>query len=85
MVGGATSASISRRLRPAQPRSLREHRIDPSGIPIGRTFAACRHHLTFRLNSLPSTARQIFGFSPSRQKKISIRWRTRNELLRSIA
>ena len=36
MVGGATSALISRRLRTAQTRALREHGIDPSGIVVSR-------------------------------------------------
>jgi len=43
MVGGAASAFISRRLWAAQTRALREHRIDPSGIPVGCTTIGSRH------------------------------------------
>jgi hypothetical protein len=83
MVGGAANASISRRLQTAQARALREHGIDPGSVPVGRTFAVCRHHRIFRLMSLPSTTRQIFVVSPlpSWYQKISIRWNNRNHLL----
>jgi hypothetical protein len=80
MVGGATSAFISRRLRAAQPRTLRDHGIDPSGIAVGRTFAIGLHHSVFHLISVSSTTRKIFGFSPSGHEKISTRWNTRNDL-----
>ena len=49
MVGGATSALISRRLRAAQALALREHGINPSSIAVGRTVAIGRHHGIFRL------------------------------------
>jgi hypothetical protein len=62
MVGGATSAFISRRLRTAQPRALREHGIDPSGIPVGCTVAISRHHSILRLISVSLTTRKISGF-----------------------
>jgi hypothetical protein len=65
MVGGATSASISRRLRTAQAHALREYGINSSGIPVGRTFAIGRHHSIFRLISVSSITTKISGFSPS--------------------
>jgi hypothetical protein len=49
MVGGATSAFISRRLRTTQARALREHGVDPSAISVGRTFAIGCHHRVFNL------------------------------------
>jgi hypothetical protein len=63
MVGGATSAFISRRLRAAQPRTLRDHGIDPSGIPISRTFTIGRHHSIFRIVSASSTTSQILALA----------------------
>jgi hypothetical protein len=80
MVGGATTAFISRRLRAAQPRTLGEHGIDPGSIPIGRSFAIGHHHSIFRLVSVSSTTRDIFAF-PSWYQKISIRGNTRNNWL----
>jgi hypothetical protein len=59
MVSGATSAFISRRLPAAQPRALRQHRVDPSGIPAGRTFVIGRHRSIFRLISVSSTTTKI--------------------------
>src|SRR6516164_7362629 len=44
MVGGASSAFISQRLRAAHPRTLREHGIAPSSILVGRVVAMGRHH-----------------------------------------
>jgi hypothetical protein len=83
VVGGAADAGISRRLRAAQASALREHRIDPSRVPIGRTFTIGHHHRIIRVVSLSSTTRQIFSFSqlPSWYQKISIRSNTRNDLL----
>jgi hypothetical protein len=72
MVGGATSAFISRRLRAAQPRSLREHCVDSSGIAVGGGFASGRHHSIFRLISMSSTTRKISGLSPSQYKNFDV-------------
>jgi hypothetical protein len=44
MVSGATSAFISRRLWPAQPRALRKHGVDPGRLAIGPTFTMGHHH-----------------------------------------
>jgi hypothetical protein len=71
VVGGASSASISGRLRTAQARALREHGINPSGVPVGRTFTIGHHHSTFRFISVSSTTRNISGFSPLRHEKAS--------------
>jgi len=60
MVGGASSAFISQRLRTAQPRTLREHGIDPSSIPVGRVVAMGRHHGIF-LKNLCSTNRKFLA------------------------
>jgi hypothetical protein len=57
MVGGAADAGISRRLRAAQPRTLREHGVDPRSVPVGRTFIVARHHSIFRLISPSSTTK----------------------------
>jgi hypothetical protein len=65
MVGGAASAFISRRLQAAQPRTLHEHGVDPSGISVGCAVAVGRHRRIFRHISRSSTTRQIFGFSLS--------------------
>jgi hypothetical protein len=80
MVGRATGAFISRRLRAAQPRALRKHGVHASGISVSRTSAIGRHHSIFRLVSVSLTTRKISGFSPSRYEKISTRWNTRNDL-----
>jgi hypothetical protein len=68
MVGGAADALISRWLRAAQTGTLRQDGIDPSSIPIGRTFTAGYHHGIFRLISLSSTTTQIFGFRRGTRK-----------------
>ena len=60
MVGGASSAFISQRLRAAQARALREHGIDPSSIPVGRVVAMGRHHGIF-LKNLCSTNRKFLA------------------------
>jgi len=72
VVGGAPSAFISRRLRAAQPRALREHGIDPGSISVSCTLAMGRHHRSiFRLVSGSSITRKISGFSPSGHEKVS--------------
>jgi hypothetical protein len=83
MVGGASSAFISRRLRAAQPRALREHGVDPSCVPVGRIFTMGHHVGIFRLISPVIDNQTDFDFSslPSWYQKISIRWNTRNDLL----
>jgi len=83
MVGGAANAGISRRLRAAQASALREHRIDPSRVPIGRTFTMGHHDRNLSPYFAVLDNQADFGFSPlpSWYQKISIRSNTRNDLL----
>jgi len=64
MVGGASSALISRRLRTAQPGALRKHGIDPSSISVGCAVAVGRHSRIFSVHAVNRIANREAGALP---------------------